>query len=107
MVAKPKIRVAWSPRGNRAVHHHAARDELLDAVGAIAKRRLERGCSDVALLARRIVSFPLVLGKDSELPEDHRHFLIAGRTHGESDLALAALLDPHDVAVEGADEGVV
>ena len=33
------------------VNHHTAGDELLDAVGAIAERRLERGCADVALFA--------------------------------------------------------
>ena len=60
------------------VDHRAAGDEFLDAVGAIAERRLERGRADVALLARRVASFPPVLGQYSELPEDHRHFPIAG-----------------------------
>ena len=82
-------------------------DEFLDAVGGIAERRLERGCADVALLARRVVSFPPVLGQYSELPEDRRHFPIAGGIESECDLALAALLNLHDVAIKGADEGVV
>ena len=89
------------------VNHRAAGDEFLDAVGAIAERRLERGCADVALLARRVASFPPVLGQDPELPEDHRHFPIAGGIERESDLALAALLNPRDVPVKGADIGVV
>ena len=89
------------------VNHHSAGDEFLDAVGAISERRLERGCADVALLARRVASFPPMLGQYSELSEDHRHFPIAGGIESESDLALAALLDTHDVAVKCADEGVV
>src|SRR5262245_25926434 len=89
------------------VNHHTAGHELLDAVGAIAERRLERGCAYVALLARRVASFPPVLGQYSELSEDHWHFPIVGGTENESDLALAALLNSHDVAVKGADEGVV
>ena len=36
----------------------------------------------------------------SELPEDRRHFPIAGGIESERDLALAALLDPHDVVVK-------
>ena len=47
-----------------------------------------------------------MLGQYSELPEDHRHFPIADGIQSESDLALAALLDLHHVAVKGADEGV-
>src|SRR5262245_55782100 len=62
------------------VNHHTAGHEFLDAVGAIAERRLERGCADVALLARRVTSFPPVLGQYSELSEDHWHFPIAGGT---------------------------
>src|SRR5262249_28269112 len=92
---------------NPLVKHRAAGDEFLDAIGAIAERRLERGCADVALLARGVSSFPPVLGQNFELPEDHRHFPIAGGVETESDLALAAVLNPYDIAEKGADEGVV
>ena len=36
----------------------AAGDELLDAVGAVAERRLQRGRADVALLARGVGALP-------------------------------------------------
>src|SRR5262245_28903252 len=88
------------------VNHHTAGHELLDAVGTIAERRLERGCADVTFLARRVTSFPPVLGQYSELSEDYWHFPIVGGTESEGDLALSALLNSHDVAVKGADEGV-
>jgi hypothetical protein len=60
-----------------SVNYHATGHKLLDAVGAIAERRLQCGRADVALLARRVVSLPPMLGQYSELPEDHWHFLIA------------------------------
>ena len=88
------------------VDHRAAGDEFLDAVGGIAERRLEYGGADVALLARAVGSFPPVPGQHPELPEDDRHFMIAGGVEREGDLALAALLHFLDVAIEGADEGI-
>src|SRR5262245_54566008 len=42
----------------------APRHEFLDAVGAIAQRRLERGSADIALLARRVAPFPPMLRQD-------------------------------------------
>ena len=89
------------------VDHPAAGDEVLDAVGAVAERRLERGGADVALLARGVAALPPVLGQHPQRPEDHRDFMVAGGVEREGDLALAGLLDLRDVAVEGADEGVV
>src|SRR5262245_5687447 len=48
-----------------------------------------------------------MFGQYPELPEDRRHFSIAGGIESESDLAFAALINPHDVAIKGPDEGVV
>ena len=47
------------------------------------------------------------LGQHPELPEHDRHFPIAGGIERERDLALAGLLDLHDVAIKGANEGAV
>jgi hypothetical protein len=88
------------------VDHLATGDEFLDAVGGIAERRFEYGGADVALLARGVRSFPPVPGQHPELPEDDRHFMIAGGAEPEGDFALAALLHFLHVAIEGADEGI-
>src|SRR5262249_21618187 len=82
---------------NPLVNYRAAGDEFLDAISAITERRLERGCADVAFLARSVSSFPPVLGQYFELPKYYRHFPIAGGVKSESDLALAALFNPCDV----------
>ena len=80
----------------------AAGRELLDAVGAAAERRLERGFADVALLAVLVGALPPVLGQDGELADDLRQLAVAGRVEREGDLAIAGLLGLDDVAVIGA-----
>ena len=79
----------------------AAGHEFLDPVGAVAERRLERGGADVALLAGCVGSLPPMLRQHAELTQDHRHFTVTRRIEDEGDLALAGLLDLHDVAIVG------
>ena len=76
-------------------------DELLDPVGAVAERRLERGRADVALLAGGVGAFPPMLGQHVELADDQRHLAVSRSVEGEGDLALAGLLDLRDVAIVG------
>ena len=75
--------------------------------GAVAERRLERGCADVALLPGGVGAFPPMLGQHVELTQDQRHFAVARRVENEGDLALAGLLDLDDVPVVGARMRVV
>ena len=84
------------------VDHGAAGDEILDPVGAIAERRLQRGGADVALLARWVGALPPMLGQHIELPDNQRHLAISGAVEDERDFALARLLDLGDMAVIGA-----
>ena len=85
----------------------AAGDELLDAIGAVAERRLERGGADVALVAGRVGAFPPVLRQHVELADDLRQFAVAGPIEGEGHLALAGLLRLHDVAIIGGELRIV
>ena len=79
----------------------AARRKILDAIGAAAERRLERGVGDVALLAVLVGAFPPVFRQDGELADDLRQLAIARRVEGEGDLVLAGLLRLGDVTVIG------
>src|SRR5262249_11243165 len=81
------------------VDHGAAGNEVLDAVGAVAERRLERSRTDVAFPARCIGSPPPMLRQHVELPDDERQLAISGAVENERDLALAGLLDLDDVTI--------
>ena len=85
----------------------AAGDELLDAVGAVAERRLERGRANVAFAAGRVGPLPPMFRQDVELAQDERHFAIARPVEDEGDLALSGLLHLGDVAVIGRQSGAV
>ena len=79
----------------------AAGRELLDAIGAAAERRLERGRADVALLAVLVGAFPPMLAAGRELADDLRQFAIARAVEREGDLAIAGFLDLDDMPVIG------
>jgi hypothetical protein len=51
-----------------AVNYGAPGDEFFDAVGAITERRLERGCADVAPLARCVALSHQCLGSTLSCP---------------------------------------
>ena len=89
------------------VHDGAASDELLDAVGAVAERRFERGRADIALPPRSVGALPPMLRQHVELTHDLRQFPIARCVEDESDLALAGLLDFGDVPVIGRKRRIV
>src|ERR1043165_1283021 len=81
--------------------HGAACDKFLETIGAAAKRDLQRGRRNVALLAGGIGAFPPVLRQHPELSDDLRQLAISRRVERESDLALAGRLGLGDVLVVG------
>src|SRR4029079_9819904 len=80
----------------------AARHDLLDAVGAVAERRLERGHADVALAALLIGALPPVLRQHGELADDLRQLAVAGALKSEFDLVIAEFFGLNDVPIGGA-----
>ena len=89
------------------VHDGAAGDELLDAVGAVAERRLERGRADVALPAGGVGPLPPMLRQHVELTQDQRHFTIARGIEDEGDFALPSLFHFRDMPIIGRHHRVV
>src|SRR5260370_9248897 len=69
----------------------AAGDELLDAVGAVAERRFERGRADVALFAGGGGPLPPMLRHHVELTQDERHFTISRGRRKEDEFRLPHL----------------
>src|SRR5882757_4901053 len=76
--------------------------EFLDAIRAAAERRLQRRCSDVALLAGRIGPFPPVLGQNGELAENIRKLAVARLVERELNLTLTDLFSLGDMPIIGA-----
>ena len=81
----------------------AAGRKILDAVGAGAERRLERGGADVAFLAVLVGALPPMLGQDVELADDLRQLAVAGTIEREGDLAIAGFFHLDDVAIIGGE----
>src|SRR5262249_15689597 len=76
-------------------------DELLDAVGAAAERRLERGRRDVTFPAGPVAPFPPMLGHHLQLADDLRQLPVAGSGEMKGEVVVAGLLDLGDVPVIG------
>ena len=74
----------------------AAGRKLLDAIGAAAERRFERGFTDVAFLAVLVGALPPILRQDFELADDLRQRAVAGPIEREGDLAIAGLFGLDD-----------
>ncbi len=72
--------------GHPLIRDGAAWRHLLDAVGAGAKRRLERGLHGIARVAGRVLPRPVMLGQDGELAHDHGQLTIALHVEAEGDL---------------------
>ena len=92
--ARPIVRHAF-------IDDAAAGLEFLDAIGAGAERRLERGRTDVAGLAVLVGALPPGFGKNRELPDDLRQGAMAGAVEGERDLAIAGFFRLHHLVVIG------
>src|SRR5262249_30124678 len=75
--------------------------KILDLVRTAAERRLERGFSDVALLAVAVRAFPPMFGKHAQLADNLRQLAVAGSVEGEGDLVVAGLLGFADMPVIG------
>ena len=85
--------------GNALVDDLAARIDGFDLVGTVAKRRLDRRLAEAALLAVRVLAFPILLRHDVQFADDHRQLTIAFGIERELHLVVAGLLRLGDVLV--------
>src|SRR5206468_9842417 len=70
----------------------AARDDAFDLVGAGAERHLECALEDIALVALRVRSLPIMLRQYGKLADDVGQLAISRLVESERDLTVAGLL---------------